>query len=77
MIIISVVVVVQHTVATEPFNRPLWPLTVSSLVVMGPLRGGGMKVDWTEVAGVQCVSLKSKKYYLRDHVYLRWLVVIT
>ena len=77
MIIISVVVVVRRTAATNRFNRPLWPLTVSSLVVMGPLRGEGMEVDWADAAEVQCVSLKSKKYYLRDHIYLRWLLVIT
>ena len=71
MIIISVVVVARRSTATERFARPPWPLTASSLVVTGPSRGGGVEVDRLEEAEVQYESLKSKNYYLRDHVYLK------
>ena len=57
--------------ANERFDRPQWPLTAYSLVATRPSRGGDVGVDWAEEAEVQCESLKSKKYYLRDHFYLR------
>ena len=77
MIIISVVVVSRRAIVTERFDQPLWPLTGSSLVVTGSSRGGGIEVDRAKVAGLQYVSLKSKYYYFRDRVFLRWLLIIT
>ena len=53
MTIISVVVVARHTAAIEQFDHPLWSLTTSSLVTMGPSRGGEGEVGRAEGAEVQ------------------------
>ena len=41
------VVAARSTKATERFDRLQWPLTASSLVVTGPLGGGGLEVGRT------------------------------
>ena len=79
VIIILVVVVARRTTANGRLNRPQWPLTASSLVVVGQSGGGGVKVGRTEgvqesfISGLDIYSNKPPRMDLKSGLrHTKW-----